>query len=97
MRLKDVLKDESTSEQEYKIRRDFYRTTANAPIQDSSGDTNPISNSTHFDDIAEDGQDYFFYSRGKSTIEEETYNMKENKERDKYLELGLESFDIFDD
>lgn len=98
MNLKDVLKNSSNSDSEYRQRIDFYEYSASAPLQEEVLEgQNPLEHSTYFDDVIHKQSDYFSYSKGKSTMEEVTYIMTENPERDEYLELGLESFDIFDD
>lgn len=80
---------------ELEVKRYFYGGTATAPLGDM---TNAVGCSTFLEEqIATlDQEKYRFsvYSFGNGEISD--IGWAENKERDRYLELGLESFDIYD-
>jgi hypothetical protein len=96
--LRDVLWEEGDkpSINEIETRKYFYSSTASAPVGDISY---AVGNSTFLEDqitnLKQEQYVYQVYSYGNGEIS--NFGWTENRERDRYLEQGLESFDIFDD
>jgi hypothetical protein len=98
LNFKDIFWDEKDkpSLNELEARRYFYGGTATVPLTD---DKNAVASSTFCEEVIQTTmqEKYTFSVFSYGNGEVWGHDWIENKERDRYLKLGLESFDIFDD